>query len=114
MFDKVGGKIKVLAQVYAILGIVISLIVSVCMVVIFKNLIISLGIAVGGFLFFWISSLFIYGFGQLIENSDEMVSLQVDAWGQREEYLLLELKKQGKITEEECDQRMKMIEDMFQ
>lgn len=74
MFDNIGKKIKSLAEVVTTLGIVFSILAGIV------NMI-NTGFLVGvvfmaiGILLSWISSFFIYGFGQLIENSDQMVSL---------------------------------------
>ena len=114
MFENCGGKIKALAKVYTIIGVLSSIIAGIIVFKITENPWFFLVIVVGGFLFFWVSALFIYGFGQLVSNSDEMVSLQVDAWAQREEKLLLELKINGIITEVEYNERIEVLKEMFE
>ncbi len=77
MFDNIGSKLKTVAQVFAWLGIGASALIG--LIVMFANgdtpvpglLIIGLG-CVGS----WISSLGMYGFGQLIENTDKLVAQQ--------------------------------------
>lgn len=73
MFDNIGGKIKTVASTLTVIGIVLS---------IFSGLIVLLdGSAEGlllmifGSLFSWLGSFLLYGFGQLIENSDKLVAL---------------------------------------
>ena len=72
MFSNVGGKIKGLAQVITWIGIVASVIGG---IVLMSNVgfITGLLTAVVGSLFSWIGSLALYGFGQLVENSDQCV-----------------------------------------
>lgn len=72
MFSNVGGKIKGLAQVITWIGIVASVIGGI--VLMSKvSFIVGLLTAVVGALFSWIGSLALYGFGQLVENSDQCV-----------------------------------------
>lgn len=72
MFSNVGGKIKGLAQVITWIGIVASVIGGI--VLMSKvSFIVGLLTAVVGSLFSWIGSLALYGFGQLVENSDQCV-----------------------------------------
>ena len=73
MFDNLVGKIKTFAQVICVLGIIGSVISG---IVLFINEFIINGIAVilGGAFLSWIGSLCLYGFGQLIENTDILVS----------------------------------------
>lgn len=73
MFDNLVRKIKTFAQVICVLGIIGSVISG---IVLFINEFIINGIAVilGGAFLSWIGSLCLYGFGQLIENTDILVS----------------------------------------
>jgi hypothetical protein len=70
MFDNIGGKIKGLAKLVCWLGIIGS---GICGIV-FEGATRSNGgglvIAIVGAVISWIGSFFIYGFGQLVENSD--------------------------------------------
>ena len=75
MFDEIGNKIKTVAQVFTWIGIVGSVIwgfvvmgSNVDNAVLFGILIIAIGSLVS-----WLGSLTLYGFGQLIENTDELV-----------------------------------------
>ena len=77
MFENIGDKIKVLAKVICIVEIIFSIIFgAICMFIgkfriayIFNGII----IAFIGSLIAWISIFFMYGFGQLISNSDKIV-----------------------------------------
>lgn len=75
MFSNIGNKIKTLAQVVCWLGIVISIIVGFVLIVQDEETVgIGLLIMAFGSLFSWIGSFITYGFGQLVENSDILVS----------------------------------------
>lgn len=69
MFDNIGGKIKAAAQVVTWLGIITSVIGGIAIMVSLES---PTGVLVmiGGSLISWLSSLALYGFGQLIENTD--------------------------------------------
>lgn len=72
MYKNIGGKIKILSQILAVAGALIS----VCFAVIFlSNDIIGLGFLtmLFGPAIAWASSFVLYGFGHLIENTDKMV-----------------------------------------
>ena len=73
MFDRIGGKIKALASVVCWIGIIIYAIVG--LVLMFTTSFFSglLTIVLGG-LVAWIGSFLLYGFGQLIENTDILVA----------------------------------------
>jgi hypothetical protein len=74
MFDNIGGKIKSLASLIAILGI-ISSIASGFFLFIDGRFLVGILTAVLGSLASWIGSFMQYGFGQLIENSDYLVKV---------------------------------------
>lgn len=81
MFDDIGSKIKGLAKVLCWVGIVVSVIMGIVVMCIenpidYDSYLILPGllIMVFGSLLSWVSSFFVYGFGQLIENSDILVS----------------------------------------
>lgn len=75
MFDNIGGKIKILAQVICWLGIIGSIISGLITMITDEDMILTgLLIAVIGSLLSWIGSFTTYGFGQLIENSDALVA----------------------------------------
>ena len=75
MFDDIGGKIKKLATFFSFIGIIISILVGIILTVIFNSVLFLLLIGGLGSLFSWIASFCLYGFGQLIENSDKAVEL---------------------------------------
>ncbi len=70
MFDNIGGKIKSLAQIACWIGMVCSVIWGIVVWVEELGFWLGLGIIVLGSLASWISTFTLYGFGQLIENSD--------------------------------------------
>lgn len=94
MFSNIGRKIKIVAKVVFVLGIVVTILVALFGVSsstsftvngrkiyvsdnsgIFLSIVIILA---GGFISSWLSSLFIYGFGELIERTcgiDDKVAL---------------------------------------
>ena len=86
MWDEIGAKIKIFAKVIAWVGIISSIIGGIVLIVqginINHNRWISsgggllifggFGIIIGGSILSWVSSFFMYGFGELIENSEEI------------------------------------------
>ena len=74
MYDNVGGKIKGIAKAVAVIGIIASVLAGAGLAlededaIIFGLLIMILGSFVS-----WVSTLTLYGFGQLIENTDKLV-----------------------------------------
>ena len=75
MFSNVGGKIKILAKIMLVLGMLASVIYGIYFMTNGGEFILfGLLIAVGGVLGSWISALFIYGFGQIITNTDSISS----------------------------------------
>lgn len=76
MFGNIGGKIKTLAQVVTWIGIIGSVICGFVLMGIDEDLIFTgFIIALLGSLSSWVSSFVLYGFGQLIENTDKLVEL---------------------------------------
>lgn len=77
MFDNIGKKIKTLAKVLCRVGIIAYVIVAIVMFLCVieypyaAGLYIGLGVAflIGGSLLSWISSFFMYGFGELIDKA---------------------------------------------
>ena len=76
MFDNIGRKIKGLASAVTWIGIILSIISGISMLSSSGGLLAIPAILVMalGSLFSWLASLTLYGFGQLIENSDILVS----------------------------------------
>lgn len=72
MFDNIGKKIKILAYVLTWVGIIASVITGIAMMNSFDSTVRTIGLIVliVGSLLSWASSFIIYGFGQLIENTD--------------------------------------------
>lgn len=72
MFNNIGHKIKVLAMVLCLIGIICGIVAGIVLVV--EGLPeIGIPVLIGSPLLFWISSFVLYGFGQLVENSDTLV-----------------------------------------
>ena len=71
MFDDIGSKLKTLAKVSTILGIIGSVIAGCALMG--DDFLTGLLILVLGSVFSWIGSFTVYGLGQLIENTDELV-----------------------------------------
>ena len=79
MFNNIGGKIKALAKVLCWIGIVFSVIGGIAMMLsqqADQGVLLGILTIVVGCLVSWIGSFFAYGFGQLIENTDELVRLK--------------------------------------
>lgn len=77
MFSNIGGKIKTLAEILCWSGIVLSiglgfLIVWLTVPEVDEMMLLwwLFGLPTLGSLFSWVGSLVLYGFGQLVENSD--------------------------------------------
>ncbi len=73
MYNDVGGTLKILAKILAVIGIASSILVGITFIA-QESEGMGFAILIGGSLISWISSFFIYGFGQLIENSDIIAS----------------------------------------
>lgn len=84
MFTNIGGKIKIVAQVITWIGIVCSVISGVVLVI-NAGFIPGLLTAVFGSLFSWLGALAMYGFGELVENSDIRTNLAIKADAERSE-----------------------------
>lgn len=73
MFDNIGNKIKGVAKAFCWIGIIGSIITGIILLAInsYYNPTagLGIGIALGGSLMFWISSLFLFGFGELLERT---------------------------------------------
>jgi len=75
MFDNIGSKIKTLAKVVCWIGIIASIIIGFILLVQDEDTVLAgLLTMILGSLGSWIGSFMTYGFGQLIENSDILVS----------------------------------------
>ena len=73
MFNNVGGKIKTTSEVMAFIGIGGSILAGIYLLgldEIFLGIILITVVPI----IMWLSSLVLYGFGQLIENTDEITN----------------------------------------
>ncbi len=76
MFNNIGGKIKGLATFICWLGIIGSVLGGIALVMILgdeMSIVVGIIVAIVGSLLSWIGSFLLYGFGQLIYNSDIIV-----------------------------------------
>lgn len=75
MFSNIGGKIKTLAMVLTCIGIIASVSAGISMLATGDEDLVLIGILIAAFgsIVSWVSSFVLYGFGQLIENTDELV-----------------------------------------
>ena len=78
MFNNIGGKIKTLAKVICWIGIISCIITGIVLMAINDDFVlIGILTAVVGSLLSWISSFVLYGFGQLVENSDVIANRNI-------------------------------------
>ena len=91
MYNNIGVKIKVLARIIAWIGIIGSIITGWNLSVEYSGyygaedkVAIGLSVFLGGPLLSWISSCFIYGFGELIEKTTEIANYTYGLSGPRE------------------------------
>ncbi len=77
MFSNIGKKIKTLAGILAWTGIIVSIIIGVAFCVIGGTVFIIVGpiIMILGSIISWVSAFAIYGYGQMIENTNMIVSI---------------------------------------
>jgi len=119
MFSNIGSKIKTTAKVIAWIGIIISIIIGFMLssqgcdndegIVIFTGI----SIMVGGSILSWVSSFFMYGFGELIERATEIAintskdktlgTLTSKMVNEEKLKGLLEWKNSGLISDEEFE-----------
>ena len=112
MFSNVGGKIKKLAVVLCILGIIASIAYA---IVCFTNsnryqnlTLYGILTLVGGCLLSWIGSFFVYGFGELIDRAssiDDRLARGGRGGGNRAD-TLRQMRDEGLLTEEEYRERL--------
>lgn len=76
MFRNIGGKIKGLAKAATALGIIAYIVIGIIIMCIDDDIaFVGVLVMIVGAFISWISSFILYGFGQLIENSDMLVKL---------------------------------------
>ena len=88
MFDNIGSKIKTLAKVVCWIGIIGSIIAGIAMIATMGSVGVLSGLLtiVLGTLLSWVGSFVLYGFGEMVENSDIRTELVVKAeMGKKEE-----------------------------
>ena len=88
MFDNIGSKIKTLAKVVCWIGIIGSVIAGIAMIATMGSVGVLSGLLtiVLGALLSWVGSFVLYGFGEMVENSDIRTELAVKAeMGKKEE-----------------------------
>ena len=88
MFDNIGSKIKTLAKVVCWIGIIGSIIAGIAMIATMGSVGVLPGLLtiVLGALLSWVGSFVLYGFGEMVENSDIRTELAVKAeMGKKEE-----------------------------
>ena len=74
LYNNVGGKIKGLVSFFTWLGIIASIIAGIVIMFIDEQMIlVGVLVILLGSLGSWLSGLLLYGYGQLIENSDKLV-----------------------------------------
>ncbi|MGN0776854.1 MAG: hypothetical protein ACI4MM_09295 [Candidatus Ventricola sp.] len=78
MFTNIGTKIKTTAKVFAWVGIILSVLAGVALTM-SAGFIGGIWVAIVGSLLSWVGSLALYGFGELVENSDIRTNLAVKA-----------------------------------
>lgn len=109
MFDNIGGKIKSITKTVCIVNIIACIIIG---IVLMTQVGFLLGLA---FLFFgasllWQSCLTMYGFGQLIENTDRLAKA---ASAEENKQIMREQLKnwldRGLITQEEYEQKVEAL-----
>lgn len=119
MFENIGGKIKRIAEIETWIGIILSIMFGLSMM---SNegeyVFLGLFIIVFGSLISWTTSLLIYGFGQLIDNTDKLVAQskiptsiesEIDSEAQKRMEQLDDLRRDGLITEKEYQQKLNDI-----
>lgn len=84
MYKNIGKKIKAVAKVFAWIGIILFVLIGLIMAGVAgvmegePGLIVAgIIVAVVGALVSWISSFMVYGFGQLIDNSDMIKDMMI-------------------------------------
>ena len=77
MYDNIGGKIKGLAKVSFIVAAIAEVITGIALMAADEDLILyGLLVLIAGPIIAWVSSWFLYGFGQLIENLKRFINKQ--------------------------------------
>ena len=70
MFENIGSKIKGVARVFFIIGCIISVLAGFILMTNTSYIILGYVVILVGILLSWLSTILLYGIGQLVENSD--------------------------------------------
>ena len=118
MYNNIGSKIKTLAIILFVISVILGVVLAVHFLSLDDDAILCFYAflsVVGGVIIGWVSSMFLYGFGELIDKTTEIArntrgSVPVSEMQQRvvdERIQKLEkLRAQGLITEEEYQQAL--------
>jgi len=118
MYDNIGGKIKGLAKVIAVLGIIAAIVTGFALMTINEDVffVIGLVITVLGSIVAWISCFVLYGFGELVDKAcniernicnNEMMSENNSISEDDRINKMENLRAKGLITDEEYNQIIK-------
>ena len=119
MFKNIGGKIKNLAVAITCIGIILSIVVG-GVIISEGESTVGLLVMLVGFLASWISTFILYGFGQMVENSDKLVAIEKMKLDSRLDELeskadkadeLAKWNKAGFLTDEEFDRKIDELTD---
>ena len=103
MYDNIGGKIKGLAKASFIVAAIAEAITGIALMASDEDLILyGLLVLIAGPIITWVSSWLLYGFGQLIENSD-IIAEEYNRKNEKHEKVV------EKNNERKQEQRMKAI-----
>lgn len=108
MFQNVGGKIKTVVKIFAWIEMVSAFFYGLILATSDEDTLgIGLLVMVCGPLAAWISSLFLYGFGELVENSTLLAGKNVAAppTPSATDAVLEKWRKEGLITEDDCREK---------
>ena len=110
MFDNIGRKIKALAKIICWMGIIISIFIGINIIIFGEVKFNGALIMILGPLLSWVGSFVLYGYGQIIENTDKLVNqdtvIKINKTAKETVVSsrfnkLNELREQGLISEEE-------------
>lgn len=119
MFKSIGGKIKTLAGAITCIEIILSIVLG---IILMTNDLVLVGVLaiLVGFLFSWVSTFILYGFGQMVENSDKLVAVERMKLDAKMEELgtkadkadeLAKWNKAGFLTDDEFEKRIDELTD---
>ena len=118
MFENIGEKIKGLAKVICVIGIVFSVIYGLDIMMEGKDFVMTgLITAIVGSVISWISSFFTYGFGTLISNSEKIARNieSIDSYSEEMVKRNNQNKESNeKVKEEKKNENAKMTEEKIE